>query len=211
MLTVCMWMRHLLSWYSFVKACLSWTCLFAMRNVRLFIRSATEAHLSFSCFLQTCFSNALKTFSLLNIICWNSEKAINKTAWSWRRNLLNATSLIYKACFSTCTALQEGCSRRESIMSSRLRLKQLASPALMRFTAYFRILNTTLISSANHRPNVSFLYPPMGPCSYFLHSHLTYSTFSLSVSMCEMVVKALFLSATIWFKNRGLNMKWALI
>lgn len=45
---LCMWMWHFLSWY-FIKTCLGWTSLFALRNVdvHLFIRNAAEAHLSF--------------------------------------------------------------------------------------------------------------------------------------------------------------------
>lgn len=62
---------------------------------------------------------------------------------------------------STCAALHKGCSRQEavvrSIMSSRLEIRAVGVSALMRFTVYFRILNTTLFSLGNHRPMVSFL------------------------------------------------------
>lgn len=74
-LTVCTWMWHLLSWY-FIKACLGWTCPFALRNVgiHLFISNTAEACRSFFPSLVFYYINCpplkcTKSFSLLYIVC----------------------------------------------------------------------------------------------------------------------------------------------
>lgn len=113
-----------------------------------------------------------------------------------------------------CKRLVVGGRVVRSIVTSRLEIRAVSVSAQIRFTAYFWILYTTLISLGNNQLMVSFLLNrPRIRASILLHSLFTYST--LSGVECATFVKAPSHLSYCFIWNEplicGLNLSWAVI